>query len=67
MRLRQSPAIRKLDSLREKHKLGRIIEILSARSPDQLDLQSLPCPTDGQITDHYHIQAILNEYFEDTE
>jgi len=65
MRLKQSPAIRKLDSLREKHKLGRIIELLSARSPDQLELQSLPCPTTGQITDHFNIQAILNEYFED--
>jgi hypothetical protein len=63
MRANESPATRKLDELYEEEELGRVIKHLSGRADDQLELQSLPCPTNGQITDHYALQAIVNEYF----
>ena len=65
MREKTNPAIQKLDKLRKDHKLGEVIQRLSGRSPGQLDLQSLPCPDNGQITDPLQIHDNVQEYFKD--
>jgi hypothetical protein len=42
-------ATKKLDSLRASHELGKLIELLMCRPQATLDLQTLPCSTQGQI------------------
>jgi hypothetical protein len=36
-------------------KLSMLIDLLTCAPPKDLDLQTLPCPIAGQITDHYEI------------
>ena len=65
MRMQSSPAYARLEEFHANKELGKIIQQLSCRPPDMLDLQSLPCPTRGQITNHYTVQIVLNSYFKD--
>jgi len=65
LRLATNDRIRQLEQLRENKDLRRLIEILSGRPRDQLDLNALPSDTEGLIIDHYRIQQKLNEYFAD--
>ena len=65
IREKTNPAIQKLDKLRRDHKLGEVIQRLSGRSPGQLDLLSLPCPINGQITDPRQIHDDVQDYFKD--
>ena len=65
MREKINPAIQKLDKLRQALKLGEVIQRLSGRSPGHLDLQSLPCPLTGQITDPLQIHDNVQDFFED--
>jgi hypothetical protein len=65
LRVKRSPAFARLEEFHANKELGKIIQQLSCRPPDMLDLQSLPCPTRGQITDHYTVQVVLNEYFKE--
>ena len=57
-----SPLIRKRERLRATHQLGRLIKELDESTQGTLDLSSLPCPLNGQITDPYTIQQTLNEH-----
>jgi hypothetical protein len=52
------------EELRKIRQLGKLIEFLTCNPPNELDLHTLPCPTAGQIVDHYAIQRTLNEYFQ---
>jgi hypothetical protein len=56
MRVAQNETLRKREQLREEQKLGTLIRLLTERPQEELDLQTLPCPTEGQITEHYAIQ-----------
>ena len=63
LRTKSSPAFARLEEFHANKELGKIISQLACRPPDMLDLQSLPCPTRGQIIDHYTVQVVLNDYF----
>ena len=65
MRLAMNTEIRNREKLRKANKLGKLIELLSCRPPEDLYLQTLPCPVRGQIVDHYANQETLNAYFYD--
>ena len=43
-------------------KLGMLIDLLTCAPPKDLDLQTLPCPIAGQITDHYEIQRLVHAH-----
>ena len=43
-------------------KLGMLIDQLTCNPTMELDLQTLPCPLAGQITDHYEIQRLVNAH-----
>jgi hypothetical protein len=58
-----SAKILRRDDLRQKRKLGEVIEALSNISPSYLNLNTLPSPVHGQIRDPVLIQQELNEYF----
>jgi hypothetical protein len=55
-------AIRDRDAMHKMAKLGMLIQLLSCEPPDTLDLQTLPCPIAGQITDHYEIQRLVHAH-----
>jgi hypothetical protein len=64
MRIGMNVATKKLDYLRALHELEKLIELLTCRPQVILGLKTLPCPTRGQITNHYEIQRQLDDYFE---
>jgi hypothetical protein len=64
MRDEQNANLHEREELRKIGQLGKLIELLTCNPPNELDLQTLPCPTAGQIADHYVIQRTLNEYFQ---
>jgi len=55
--------VRKMEDLRQRENLGRLIELLSGKPREQLDLQTLPSAEEGQIVDHHRNQATINEFF----
>jgi hypothetical protein len=64
MRANESPATRKLDELYEEGELGQVIKHLSGRADERsTELQRLPCPSIGQVTDYYAFLAIVSEYY----
>ena len=65
MRERTNPELKRRLQLWKQHKLGELIQDLSGKPTGHLDLQSLPSPTHGQITNQAHIQDITNEYLAD--
>jgi hypothetical protein len=65
MRLKTNPQIQKLDVLHKAKELGEVIKLLSNRSPGHLDLQSLPCPKYGQLTDPVLVTEALKTFFKD--
>jgi len=65
MRMLISPEVRRRDTLRERRKLGELIQALDAKPLGDLTLHSLPDPITGQITDPPAIQKILNQHFFD--
>ena len=62
-RREMNPRIRQLEELRDDKKLGRLIQLLSGKPNQHLDLQTIPSETEGQIIDHYRIQRLINDYF----
>ena len=65
MRTNQNDELRHREELRKKKQLGTLIELLTYDPKRDLDLQTLPCPTRGQVVDHYENQRTLNKYFHD--
>jgi hypothetical protein len=55
MRDEQNANLHEREELRKIGQLGKLIELLTCNPPNELDLQTLPCPTAGQIADHYVI------------
>jgi hypothetical protein len=51
------------DDLRQKQKLGELIDALSNKPPSHFNLSTLPPPIYDQVTDPRLIQQELNEYF----
>ena len=43
--------------------LGEVIRLLTAQPSSHCDLNTLHCPTEGQITDHYRIHAKVTAFF----
>ena len=64
MRDKHNANLHKREELRKTGQLGKLIELLTCEPPNELDLQTLPCPTAGQVTDHYANQRTLNNYFQ---
>ena len=65
MRDKINPIIKKRDKLWKQRQLSQLIEQLSGRGRGQLDLQSLPCPILGQMTDQNQIKDTLHDYFKE--
>jgi hypothetical protein len=62
MRDEQNANLHEREELRKIRQLDKFIELLTCNPPNELDLQTLPCYTAGQIADHYVIQRTLNQY-----
>jgi hypothetical protein len=64
MRDEQNANLYEREELRKIEQLGKLIEFLTCNPPNELDLQTLPCPTAKQIANDYVIQETLNPYFQ---
>jgi len=62
---KQDDGTRKRQQLWQENRLGTLIRLMTGAPASTLDLQTLPCPTRGQIVDHFEIQVALNEFFHD--
>lgn len=62
---KQDSGISKRQELWRENRLGTLIKLMTGAPETTLDLQTLPCPTRGQIVNHFEIQVALNQFFHD--
>jgi hypothetical protein len=43
--------------------LGKVIQLLTDQPSQHCDLQTLHCPTEGQISDHFRVHVKVTEFF----
>jgi hypothetical protein len=57
--------IQQCSELHSDSKLGQLIQLMSGKPKEELDLQILPSEEEGLIIDHYRIQHKVISYFKD--
>jgi hypothetical protein len=55
--------IRKRSELHSEGKLGQLIQLISGKPKEELDLQTLPSEEEGLIINHYRIKHKVISYF----